>query len=264
MIYVKRGPGPAVPGFAAAQIGMTPATRIQICGPYHGSDSLSETTHTRHHRSTPGTDTLFRPRKTSSAMLTESSPIRRPPPDLPSLHLACLRVLISPSPSVSRGGPPPPRASVIDGRDLATVSTARGRPKSISTIVVSWAGSCTCVVECYVFPQPVSAPREGHTPHLSHVTAFYAREPSHGKKHEAARMVELDIRRVCGPRLVTPRSGRPVLEVKVYLWESLSCGSFIWPVSGSQPWRAMFRNSHRAVLLRHEFASSCLLVRSEP
>lgn len=60
-------------------------------------------------------------------------------------------------------------------------------------------------------------------------------------------MVDLDIRRVCGPCLVTPRSGRPVLEVKVYLWESLSCGSFVWPVSGSQPWRVVFRSSHRAV-----------------
>lgn len=30
-----------------------------------------------------GTLTLFLPRKASSAMLTESSPIRRPPPDIP-------------------------------------------------------------------------------------------------------------------------------------------------------------------------------------
>jgi len=113
-------------------MGMAPATRIQICGAYQGSDSPAETTHTRHHRSTPG-HTHFRPRKTSSAMLTESSPIRRPPPDIPPLDLT-----VSPSSPRSRislrlfcasaCGPSLAGASVIDGQDLATVNHSNSAP----------------------------------------------------------------------------------------------------------------------------------------
>lgn len=64
-----------------------PGSRVQICGPHHGSDSPPETTLTRHHRSTPGD--LHAPchARLCSAMLTESSPIRRPPPDIPG-HLS--------------------------------------------------------------------------------------------------------------------------------------------------------------------------------
>lgn len=121
---------------------MTPATRIQIYGPYHGPDSPPETTPTRHHRSTPRRIHFPATQVLTSAMLTESSPIRRPPPDIPRLDLACPASMYSFSPllpSVRRGGPSPPRASVIDGQDLATVghhSMRAPEPILFSAIVV--------------------------------------------------------------------------------------------------------------------------------
>lgn len=125
------------PVSAAAQVGMTPANRIQIYGAYHGPDSPPETSPTRHHRSTPRR--IHFP--ATQVLIGHANRVQPYPqtatgyPKTPSL-LACESFLFPPP--VRRGGPSLPRASVIDGQDLATVLlTACGRPKSISLLLLS-------------------------------------------------------------------------------------------------------------------------------
>lgn len=164
VIHVKRRT--CCPGFSCSccaqndGMGVTPATRIQICGPYHGSDSPPETTHTRHHRSnTRQTDTL----SATQDLLGHANRVQ-PYPQTATGSLESQESILpaSPLPSVRRGGPSSPRASVIDGRDLATVTTtACGRSSLFSANIVSWA---PCNHICFLACQPVSL-LEDNTPH---------------------------------------------------------------------------------------------------
>lgn len=52
---------------------------------------------------------------------------------------------------------------------------------------------------------------------------------------------------------------------KVYLWETLSCGSFTWPVPGGESLAAgHIPQFSPCGLLGLELASFCLLIRLEP
>lgn len=120
MIHVKRRLGLAVPVFPAAQMGTTPATRIQIYGPYHGPDSPPETTPTRHHRSSPRR-IQFPATQVLIGHANRVQPYPQTATGYPKTSMVPPLFL-----SVRRGGPSPPRASVIDGQGLATVTTACG------------------------------------------------------------------------------------------------------------------------------------------
>lgn len=116
-------------------------------------------------------------------MLTESSPIRRPPPEYPETRsllggessLLSLPLLWAPPPRpLSAKGERDRRPGSCDGQlGMQSLNVY------LATIVVSCA--VVGAVIGWLFPstrepvEPVSAAR-GHTPHLSHVTAFYARE----------------------------------------------------------------------------------------
>lgn len=107
-------------------MGMTPATRVQICGAYHGPDSSSETTHTRHHRGTPGGD--IDSFSATQGLVGHANRVQPYPQTATGYSRDSILLGGESSLSVPlwarRRGPSPPRASVIDGRDLATVSTA--------------------------------------------------------------------------------------------------------------------------------------------
>lgn len=152
MIHVRRGLGLAVPVFPAAQMGMTPAARIQIYGPYHGPDSPPETTPTRHHRSSPRR-IHFSATQVLVGHANRVQPYPQTATGYPKTSISMLPPLFL---SVRRGGPSPPRASVIDGQDLATAHHRRAEPESVlfSAIDASWAPvSSICLLTC----QPVSA-----------------------------------------------------------------------------------------------------------
>lgn len=149
-------------------MGPSPAIRTQICGAYHSSDSPAETTHTRHHRGTPGTFTLaaaqvflghanrVQPYPQTATGYPKSSPSgcescesSASLPDLfPYLRLSSVR---------RNRGPSLAGASLIDHQDLATVNMAIGRrPRVCFSIIVIVPGRrCVCGPRSG-FPSPVS------------------------------------------------------------------------------------------------------------
>lgn len=171
----------------------------------------------------------FLPRKTSSAMLTESSPIRRPPPDIPRLDLPVESVL-APLPDLSpsflcapRCGPSLAGASVIDAQDLATGITAIGRrPRGLFLYY--------CYVPGYGVCGPTSA-----IPHLSACQLVSLRE-------DILRIVSCD-GFLClvnwwtstsdefvglllgGASVWLPRSWMSGCQGLSYFWQSIPCGS---------------------------------------